>query len=401
MFKPVKVIDVELNRPLEDIEGLDDYNAIKALVRLHRTPIGYIRLPLLGGRCTAAALGKAILNQYAWAIISHLVNDALAIPNQSDGLRLADLVNTRHPVVDAPLPLVTVAVCTRNRTAELSICLEALRSLDYTAMDLLVIDNAPSNDATECLVRAQYPEVRYVCEPRPGLDWARNRAIAEAQGEIIAFTDDDVIVDDNWVNALSQVFAENPDVMVVTGLVVPYELETKAQSLFEGYGGFGRGFKRQWYRVDREAGELAATYYGWAGMFGIGKQIIGNNVGLSAYHVRSARAYPKERSAFIWTALWWFRKWHLKRLKKSLLHPYRFPRDLILAELRGYLIGLVRYSKSRRHAASILKRFGDLSATSKEAITQHHDDRKNVQLETSHWHQVQANNLLMSEHISK
>jgi O-antigen biosynthesis protein len=120
------------------------------------------------------------------------------------------------------------------------------------------------------LVRARYPQVRYVCEPRPGLNWARNRAIAEARGEIIAYTDDDVVVDRGWVRALAGVFAEEAGVMAVTGLVVPLELETEAQLLFEQYGGFGRGFERKWYRADGESGERAATRHGGTGKFGTG-----------------------------------------------------------------------------------------------------------------------------------
>ena len=55
MFRPIKVMDIELSGPLTDIEGLDDYGALKALVRLHGTPLGYVTLPLSGGRCTAAS----------------------------------------------------------------------------------------------------------------------------------------------------------------------------------------------------------------------------------------------------------------------------------------------------------------------------------------------------------
>ena len=66
---------------------------------------------------------------------------------------------------------------------------------------------------------------------------ARNRAILEAKGEIIAYTDDDVVADPGWIKALATVFAEDPDVMAVTGLVVPFELETEAQVLFERDGG--------------------------------------------------------------------------------------------------------------------------------------------------------------------
>ena len=93
------------------------------------------------------------------------------------------------------LPLVTVAVCTRDRTDDLARCLDSLSCLDYPALEVLVVDNAPSSNATERLVRTRYPNWRYVCEPRPGLNWARNRAIIESSGEIIAYTDDDVVVD--------------------------------------------------------------------------------------------------------------------------------------------------------------------------------------------------------------
>jgi GT2 family glycosyltransferase len=165
---------------------------------------------------------------------------------------------------------VTVAVCTRDRPTPLADCLAALSGLDYPALDLLVVDNAPSTPATAQLVRRHYPHVRYVCEPTPGLNWARNRAIAEARGDLLAYTDDDVIVDAHWVRALARVFAEQAEVMAVTGLVVPYELETEAQQLFERYGGFGRGFEPRTYRVDRECGERTATHHGGAGRFGTG-----------------------------------------------------------------------------------------------------------------------------------
>jgi GT2 family glycosyltransferase len=354
--------------------------------------------------------------------------DLLAAPPRSGGLRIADLVHVAHPTYPGPFPLVTVAVCTRDRTADLAICLDALGRLDYPALDLLVVDNAPSNDATERLVRATYPNVRYIREPRPGLNWARNRAIMEAHGEIIAYTDDDVVVDARWVSALAQIFAENPEVMAVTGLVVPYELETKAQILFEEYGGFGRGFKRRWYRVDREEGERVAIHHGWTALFGTGAnmayrrslfnrigyfdpamdvgtatngggdldmffrvlhegymlvyepsaivrhrhrrdyaslrtQIANNGVGFSAYLVRSALAYPNERFAIIRFWLSRLRRWHLPRLMKSLKGMEPFPRDLILAELWGYLIGLGRYPKAQRTAAKTARVFGPLTQT--------------------------------------
>ena len=101
---------------------------------------------------------------------------------------------------------------------------------------------------------------RYVREARPGLDWARNRAIAEAAGEMIAFTDDDVEVDPGWIRALVAAFAaRSRRVAAVTGLVVPAELDTEAQVLFERYRGFGRGFAAGAIAAGRRAGDGRAA----------------------------------------------------------------------------------------------------------------------------------------------
>jgi GT2 family glycosyltransferase len=268
-FSPIKVMDVELAAPPADVTGLDGYAAVLGLVRIHGTPIGYVGVPVRDGRCPAASLLHAALAHHARAVVRHLLEDALRSPRR-EGLRIADLLEAGHPRRDGPWPLVTVAVCTRDRTEDLARCLDALTELDYPALDLLVVDNAPASDATERLVRSRDGRVRYVREPRPGLDWARSRAIAEARGEIIAYTDDDAVVDRGWVRAIAAVFADAPEVMAVTGLVVPYELETEAQWLFEAQGGFGRGFERRWYRLDRHAGERAARRYRGLGQFGTG-----------------------------------------------------------------------------------------------------------------------------------
>lgn len=204
----IKVVEIELSRPLETIEGLDGYEILQGLVRLHSTPIGYVQLPVTSDRCPATALSQAILKQHSRSIVRQLLFNGLAATPPEDSLGIADLLHLPPPVHSGTLPLVTVAVCTRNLTADLALCLDALNRLDYPNLDILVVDNAPSSNATELLVRTTYPSMRYICEPRPGLNWARNRAIIEARGEIVAYTDDDVVVDPGWVKALSQLFAE-------------------------------------------------------------------------------------------------------------------------------------------------------------------------------------------------
>jgi GT2 family glycosyltransferase len=109
------------------------------------------------------------------------------------------------------------------------------------------VDNAPSTNDTKNLV-AQYPSVKYILEPRKGLDIARNRAIAEASNDIVAFTDDDALVDATWLDALVRNF-KDPLVMCVTGMTMPLELETKAQEAFENYSPFGKGFSKKHFSI--------------------------------------------------------------------------------------------------------------------------------------------------------
>jgi len=139
-----------------------------------------------------------------------------------------------------------------------------MMALDYLNYEIIVVDNAPSNSDTAKLVSSL--TVRYVCEERPGLDLARNRGIAEARHDLIAFTDDDATVDPYWLQAIDHGFAD-PEVIALTGYVGPAELETTAQYLFEfDYGGMGHGFARRTIR--RES--MTERQLLWASAFGTG-----------------------------------------------------------------------------------------------------------------------------------
>ena len=130
------------------------------------------------------------------------------------------------------LPRASVVVpCNFARPAQLRRCVERLVELDYPDYEVIVVDNRPGD-----VPEAEIPGVRVVREPRPGISAARNRGIAVATGEIIAFTDDDAVVDRHWLRALGERFTREPDVVAVSGLVMPLELETPAQILFEQSG---------------------------------------------------------------------------------------------------------------------------------------------------------------------
>lgn len=111
---------------------------------------------------------------------------------------------------------------------------------------MLVIDNAPKSGRVEKVI-ARFPGVRRVLEPRKGLNNARNRALREANTDIVAFIDDDAVADGHWLDALIGAFRE--DVACVTGLTLPFELENEAQEEFETMAGFSkRGFERKEFR---------------------------------------------------------------------------------------------------------------------------------------------------------
>ena len=269
MHRSIKVADLEISEPISDIDGLTGYAFLQLIVRWRGQPIDTVTIPARGDFCPASEIVAVLMDQSAMAVIHHLIHLALENPVSKSAWKMENMVKLQKPPLSL-LPSLTVAVCTRDRPEHLAICLRALRKLSCPPLEILVIDNAPKTQATRELIETSFPEVTYILEPTPGLDWARNRAIAEAKGDIVAYTDDDVVVDEGWSDAIVRMFARNEDVMAVTGLVVPYELETEPQLIFEKYGGFGRGFVRRWYRPsDAERSKLAMLHAG-SGKFGTG-----------------------------------------------------------------------------------------------------------------------------------
>jgi len=225
------VLDLEFTQLPQEITGLDAYQQALILIRLKGRPVGQALIPVIAGRAGDSNLLEALLGAADSGFWEQWLRDYLQL--------------NEHPDPGIPFLQATVAICTRDRPDDLRRCLDALMRLPDDGQELLVIDNCPSTDATDHLVRS-YQRVRYVRAPKPGLDVARNRALREASHNIIAFTDDDAAPDQNWLRALLRNFT-SPRVLCVTGLTMPLELETASQEQFQRLGGFGRGFKRMVY----------------------------------------------------------------------------------------------------------------------------------------------------------
>lgn len=143
---------------------------------------------------------------------------------------------------DDDLPFATIATPTMfARGAALDRALTALSEQNYPAdrFEILVVDNRGLHGQDpvqwQRLLDA-YPLVRVLSEPQPGASAARNRALAEARGAVIAFTDDDAAADRDWLRRLVGRLVRTPDADCVTGPVLPAELETPAQIWFEESG---------------------------------------------------------------------------------------------------------------------------------------------------------------------
>lgn len=108
--------------------------------------------------------------------------------------------------------MISIIVCTYNRSPVLRRMLDSFYKQEYLEdikYELLIVDNN-SKDETK-LLASEYihdPACKYIFEPRQGLSVARNRGVDESKGEIIAFLDDDVIVDKHWLKNLEECYLE-------------------------------------------------------------------------------------------------------------------------------------------------------------------------------------------------
>lgn len=385
-----KIVDLELTAELPDLDNLTPYRRLLILWRWRGMPLGQTTLDIpAAGVMPAEILRLAAANTLGDSLTVAILEEVLPPVSPAETL-------------DPPLPSGSVVICTRDRPDDLRTCLDSLCTARPSEVEVVVVDNAPADERTRQVAR-NYP-VRYVVEPRPGLNWARHCGAQIAQGEIVLYTDDDVLVDPGWIDAMRRPFV-NPHVAAVTGLVMPFELETEAQELFEQYGGFGRGFSRReftarmmspaaagqvgagasmafrrrlvnqlaLFAVELDCGTAAKSAgdtYAFYRLLALGYHIVYNPAALAWHrHRRSNQAlqnllhgYSLGVYTFLWRVLFqhgdfqalevggsWFLDHHLRQLWRAILRrPDRFPLKLTLAEIRGCLAAPWAYRLSRR-----------------------------------------------------
>lgn len=107
-----------------------------------------------------------------------------------------------------------------------------MRVPDGLAWEVVVVDNGSSDNTAEVVESyAGALQIRRIVEPEPGLSNARNRAVAEAKGVYIVWTDDDVLVRPDWLASYVAGFDRYPDCAVFGGKITPV-LEQPTPSWF-------------------------------------------------------------------------------------------------------------------------------------------------------------------------
>ncbi|MDB2687282.1 glycosyltransferase [Mariniblastus sp.] len=131
---------------------------------------------------------------------------------------------------------VDIAICTWNRAGLLQRTLESFSKLsvpDGVRLSVVVVDNR-STDETQSVIDAfatsdfgKANRVVSATEDQQGHTFARNRAIQVCEGDLVVWTDDDVLVDSDWIESYVDAAGQQPSVSFWGGRIEPAFLKSK------------------------------------------------------------------------------------------------------------------------------------------------------------------------------
>jgi glycosyltransferase involved in cell wall biosynthesis len=120
----------------------------------------------------------------------------------------------------------TIAICTWNRAKLLDQTLERMRSLCIPtglSWEIVVVNNRCTDETDAVIARhSGLLPIRRIFEEQQGLSHARNAAIRAARGELLLWTDDDVLVDANWLAEMTSAARRQPDLAFFGGPIEPW-----------------------------------------------------------------------------------------------------------------------------------------------------------------------------------
>lgn len=257
-FRPICTAQWDILEPFPVVRphAVDERaGPVHLLVRLGTEPLGYVDFEFEDADSLSSIAALSVSRSLRSEVNARLVKSGLPPITEvpSGGLRLdpnqlAFVVERKHLLENAPD--VSVVICTRDRPAHIAHCVHRLARQEYPRFEIVVVDNAPADPGVVPALLESLDlcmPVRYMLEARGGLSWARNAGWRAAKADIIAFLDDDAVPDRHWLAEIVRGFSAGSKVGCVTGKVLPAELRTEHQQVFEQLGGTlpGRGFDRE------------------------------------------------------------------------------------------------------------------------------------------------------------
>ncbi len=209
----------------------EPYRELLALVRLDGSPKGWANL-------TPQADGSVSLAPLAALVDSDQITDE---PRES-----------RPEISGQPARLsISVVLTTCADDTATASCVDQILTTAPES-EIVVVENRPARSRVAAALRERFgsdERIRYCEESLPGLGRARNKGLELATGDIVVFTDDDISVDRGWLAAIRRRFESNPDIICVSGLILPLELETDTQVTIEQFANYGKGLASRVYRL--------------------------------------------------------------------------------------------------------------------------------------------------------
>jgi O-antigen biosynthesis protein len=266
---PVLPMIIDLSEPLPTLVAEHDrYRFAHCLVVVRGAPVGWIDVRLTPGGVPPELLAETLWSRLRRSIVAQLARRGMSAPG-SLPVEGFDLGPAPLRQID---PDMAVVIATRERPEHLRNCLMSVLDGATVPDHLVVVDNAPTTSRTEELVRrltAEHPSLTYVREERPGLGRAHNASLPHLRTRLVAFTDDDVLVNRWWLARIREAFDAAPDVACVTGMIAPLELDTRTQQLIEAHAGFSKGFEQRIFDPNADRRDDLLFPFA-AGVFGSG-----------------------------------------------------------------------------------------------------------------------------------
>jgi GT2 family glycosyltransferase len=148
---------------------------------------------------------------------------------------------------------VSVVIVNFNGASLLQACLDSVYAQPYRPIDVVVVDNASTDDSV-AMVRQRYPDVRVVCnESNLGFAEANNQGVAVAKGNKVVLLNNDTIVEEHWLEGLLEA-AQDPAVGVVSSRVV-------TEGVPESYYEMNGTINYLGYNIMRAFRDLSRVFY--------------------------------------------------------------------------------------------------------------------------------------------